>query len=69
MKRTQFTITRNKVDSDMLELTTHTKSEFSSRPTSILWAVVNEDFISDDIYLQHFLEQEGSIEVTLTLTS
>ncbi len=67
-KRINFTITRSKTDNDMLELVTHTKLANGTGTISTLWAVVHEDFLYDDKYLWNLLEQEGSIEVTLTLT-
>jgi len=67
-KRIELTITRNEVDNDMLNLVSHSKSTVSDRINTILWAVVHEDFLSDDIYLSNLLEQEKSIDVTLTIT-
>jgi hypothetical protein len=69
-KRIELTITRNEVDNDMLNLVTHSKSMVFSRDkiNTILWGVVHEDFLSDDVYLSNLLEQEKSIDVTLTIT-
>jgi len=67
-KRIELTITRNEVDNDMLNLVSHSKSTVSNAAYNTLWAVVHEDFLSDDIYLSNLLEQEKSIDVTLTIT-
>jgi len=66
-KRINLTITRNEIDNDMLNLVSHTKS-VSFRNIATLWAVVHEDFLIDDTYLYNLLEQEKSVEVTLTIT-
>ena len=52
------------MDNDMLNLATVNKAKHT-----LLWAVVHEDFLHEDIYLRNLLDQEGSVEVILTLTT
>ena len=63
-KRNKIIITRNEMDNDMLNLATVNKTKHT-----LLWAVVHEDFLHEDIYLRNLLDQEGSVEVILTLTT